>query len=127
MPLSVRETISRVEYRRKPHGNKTIIVGKRSEGVDDFIDNASMQTFMEDVLREIDLYGNDINLLQNRFVSPFSKIGADFYRFYLTDTVVVDNERCAVLSFYPRNKASFGFSGHVYVPVGDSAMFYQES
>ncbi len=123
LPLSVRETISRVEYRRKPHGNKTIIVGKRSEGVDDFIDNASMQTFMEDVLREIDLYGNDINLLQNRFVSPFSKIGADFYRFYLTDTVVVDNERCAVLSFYPRNKASFGFSGHVYVPVGDSAMF----
>jgi len=123
LPLSVRETLSRTDYRRNPHSEKTTIMGQRSDGVDEFIDKASMQTFMEDVLREINLYGNDINMLQNRFVSPLSRIGADFYRYYLTDTVIVDDARCIVLSFYPRNKSTFGFSGHIYVPENDSSMF----
>lgn len=126
LPLSVRETLSRTDWRKSPKAEKTTIKGQRSEGVDEFVDKASMQTFMEDVLREVDLYGNDINLLQNRFVSPLSRIGADFYRYYLTDTVEVDGERCIVLSFYPRNKATFGFSGHVYVPEGDSTMFIKQ-
>lgn len=123
LPLSVRETLSRVDYRRRPRSEKVTVLGQRSEGVDEMVDKASMQTFMEDVLREVDLYANDINMLQNRFVSPLSRIGPDFYKYYLTDTVEVDGERCAVLSFYPHNKAAFGFSGHVYVPVDDPSMF----
>ncbi|MDE6136506.1 MAG: carboxypeptidase-like regulatory domain-containing protein, partial [Muribaculaceae bacterium] len=123
LPLSVRETLSRVDFRRSPRSEKVTVLGQRSEGVDEMVDKASMQTFMEDVLREVDLYANDINMLQNRFVSPLSRIGPDFYKYYLTDTVEVDGERCAVLSFYPHNKAAFGFSGHVYVPVGDPSMF----
>ncbi len=123
LPLSVRETLSRYDYRRSPRSEKTTVTGLRAEGIDEMVDKRSMQTFMEDVLREVDLYGNDINLLQNRFVSPLSRIGVDFYKFYLTDTVEVDGERCIVLSFYPHNKAAFGFSGHVYVPEGDTTMF----
>lgn len=123
LPISVRETLSRYDYRKSPHSEKTTVLGQRHEGIDEMVDRQSMQTFMEDVLREVDLYGNDINLLQNRFVSPLSRIGVDFYKFYLTDTVEIDGERCVVLSFYPHNKAAFGFSGHVYVPEGDSTMF----
>ncbi len=123
LPLSVRESLGHSYYRKSPHSEKSVISGLRNEGVDEFIDPAAMQTFMEDVLREVDLYNNDINILQNRFVSPLSAIGPDFYRYYLTDTVEVDDERCIVLSFYPRNKASFGFSGHIYVPENDTTMF----
>lgn len=123
LPLSVRETFSRYDFRRSPRSEKTTVLGRRSEGIDEMVDKRSMQTFMEDVLRDVDLYDNDINLLQNRFVSPLSRIGVDFYKFYLTDTVEVDGERCVVLSFYPHNKAAFGFSGHVYVPEGDTTMF----
>ncbi|MDE6269413.1 MAG: carboxypeptidase-like regulatory domain-containing protein, partial [Muribaculaceae bacterium] len=123
LPLSVRETLSRYNYRRQPHSEKTTVLGQRAEGIDEMVDKRSMQVFAEDVLREVDLYGNDINLLQNRFVSPLSRIGVDFYKFYLTDTVEIDGERCIVLSFYPHNKAAFGFSGHLYVPEGDTTMF----
>ena len=85
-----------------------------------------MQVFLEDALREIDLYDNDVNILKNRFVSPLSKIGPDFYRYYLTDTVAIDGQDCITLAFYPRNKSMFGFNGHVYVPVGDSTMFIRK-
>jgi len=35
----------------------------------------------------------------------------------------VDDVDCIVLAFYPRNKASNGFTGHVYVEAEDSTMF----
>ena len=123
LPLSVRETFSTNHYRKSPRSEKTVVEGLRSEGVDEIADKASMQVFMEDVLREVDLYSEDINLLQNRFVSPLGRIAPDFYKFYLTDTVSVDGENCIVLSFYPHNKAAFGFSGHIYVPESDTTMF----
>ncbi len=121
--LMVKEKKGRDSFRRSPSAEKEVIEGLRSAGVDEIVDAASMRVFMEDVMREIDLYQNDINLLQNRFVSPLSRIAPDFYKFYLTDTVEVGGERCIVLSFYPHNKASFGFNGHVYVPVNDTTMF----
>ncbi len=123
LALLVQEKKSRTNHRLSPRNTREVVEGSRSAGIDQLADPASLRTYTEDVMREIDLYDNDINLLKNRFVSPLSPIAPDFYRFYLTDTVSIGNERCAVLSFYPRNKASFGFNGHVYVPVGDSTMF----
>lgn len=121
--LMVKEKKGRQSYRRSPAAEKEVVEGLRSAGVDEIVDAASMRTFMEDVMREVDLYQNDITLLQNRFVSPLSRIAPDFYKFYLTDTVEIAGEKCIVLSFYPHNKSSFGFNGHVYVPVNDSTMF----
>ncbi|MDE6265743.1 MAG: DUF5686 and carboxypeptidase regulatory-like domain-containing protein [Muribaculaceae bacterium] len=121
--LSVKEKLSEIHYRKSPESEKIYVTGIRQEGVDDFIDQKSMQTFLEDVLREVDLYDNDINILQNRFVSPLSRIAPDFYKFFLTDTVEIEGERCVELSFTPHNRAMFGFTGHIYVPQGDTTMF----
>lgn len=126
LSLMIKEKTSRENYRRSPEAERVIVTGIRSAGVDEIADKASMRTFMEDIMREIDLYANDIPLLQNRFVSPLSAIAPDFYKFYLTDTVEVAGERCIVLSFYPHNHASFGFMGHVYVPENDSTMFIRK-
>ncbi len=126
LSLMVKEKSSRDSYRRSPSSERETVMGLRSAGIDEIADQASMRTFMEDVMREIDLYQNDINLLQNRFVSPLSRIAPDFYKFYLTDTVEVDGERCIVLSFYPHNHSAFGFMGHVYVPENDSTMFIRK-
>ncbi len=124
--LSVKESLSDVHYRRHPEAEREVPIGFRSEGIDEITDAKSMQVFLEDALREIDLYDNDVNILKNRFVSPLSKIGPDFYRYYLTDTVAFDGQDCITLAFYPRNKSMFGFNGHVYVPVGDSTMFIRK-
>lgn len=121
--VAIKEKASHMYNRRHPRSTKEVIDGERSEGIDEIADRQSMQTFYRDVMREVDLYQSDINILQNRFVSPLSAIAPDFYKFYLTDTVEVDGERCIVLSFYPHNKASFGFIGHVYVPQNDTTMF----
>lgn len=124
LPLSVKEKVSEVFYRREPRSEKVYVLGIKTAGVDDIADAQSMQTLVEDMFREIDLYDDDVNILQNRFVSPLSGIAPDFYKFYLTDTVPApDGARLIELSFAPRNPASFGFTGRLYVAEGDSTMF----
>lgn len=121
--VALREKLSSVHYRRDPKGEKEYVTGLRSSGVDEMLDKQSMQTFYEDVLREVDVYDNDIVLMQTRFVSPLSRIAPDFYKFYLSDTVFVDSTRCVELTFVPRNPSTMGFTGRFYVPVGDTTMF----
>lgn len=127
LPLAVKEKVSEVFYRRDPKSEKTYLLGVRSAGVDEIADAGSMQTLMEDIFREVELYDENVNILQNRFVSPLSRIAPDFYKFYLTDTVnAPDGSRLIELSFAPRNPASFGFVGRLYVAEGDTTMFVRK-
>ncbi|MDE5728530.1 MAG: DUF5686 and carboxypeptidase regulatory-like domain-containing protein [Duncaniella sp.] len=121
--LSVREKSSQVYNRRDPRSVKEYVLGLRNAGLDEIMDPKSMQKMFEDVLREIDLYQNDIPLFQVRFVSPLSRIAPDFYKFYLTDTVVMDSVPCYELTFVPHNSSQMGFTGRMYVAAGDSTMF----
>ena len=75
----VKEKVSDVNYRKSPHSQKEHVNGMRQEGIDDILSNQeSSRQFLEDVFREIDIYGNDVNLLQKRFVSPLSRIATNF-------------------------------------------------
>ncbi|MDO5395480.1 MAG: DUF5686 family protein [Bacteroidales bacterium] len=123
LPLSVKETSSQIHCRRSPESQREVITGLKSEGVDEITDQESVRAFLQDVLREIDLYDKDINILQNRFVSPLSPIAADFYKFYITDSMEIDGEKALQLSFYPHNRSVFGFVGQMYVVPSDTAMF----
>lgn len=124
--ISVKEKYSNIFYRNTPESQKELINAIKRNGIDDFNNQESVQEFLEDIFREIDLYQNDINILQNRFVSPLSRIATDFYKFYLTDTVNIGNERCIELSFVPHSSAAFGFIGKIYVPENDSTMFIKK-
>lgn len=121
--VALREKASEVHFRHDPRTERELVKGLRQSGMDEVLDAKSMQTFYEDVMREIDIYDNDITLLQNRFVSPLSRIAPDFYKFYLSDTVTVDSTRCIELTFVPRNAATMGFTGRLYIPEGDTTMF----
>lgn len=125
LPISVKEKSSRVLYRKEGDRHKEYIAGIKRSGLDEMADEESIQKFLEDVFREVDIFQNDITLMQNRFVSPLSHIAANYYKFYL-DTVSVMGERCLELSFAPHNRESFGFNGRMYLPVADSTLFVKK-
>lgn len=121
--VSVKEKISKEYYRKSPHSEKELVTGNKSAGIDEMFDQESIQRLLEDVFREIDIFQNDITIMANRFVSPLSSIGVNFYKYYLTDTIPVDGVKCIELSFVPFTPESFGFTGRIYVPLEDTAMF----
>ncbi|MDD2961296.1 MAG: DUF5686 family protein [Muribaculaceae bacterium] len=121
--VSFKEKISKFHYRKSPASEKEYVKGITSAGIDEIFDEESVQRFVEEVFREIDIFGNDITLLLNRFVSPLSNIGTNYYKYYLTDTINVEGVKCIELSFSPHTPESFGFLGRIYVPLGDTTMF----
>ena len=126
LTVSIKEKIANNYYRRSPETEKTVVTGIKRAGIDEIFNEESVQMLYDDLFREIDIFGNDITLLSNRFVSPLSNIATSFYKYYLLDTIQVDGVRCIDLGFVPFNSESFGFTGHIYVPEGDSTYFIKK-
>lgn len=120
LPISIKETASHTIYRKEPKSKKTIIEGYNSSGIEEFFNTGDMLgTILNDVFSDINIYDDDIRLLQSYFVSPIGKGAITFYKYYLMDTVMVDRQQCVHLTFVPQNSQDFGFTGHLYV-VKDS-------
>lgn len=120
LPISIKETASRTYYRRSPKSKKTVIEGLNSTGIEEFFNTGDMLgTILTDVFSDVNIYDDDIRLLQRHFVSPIGRGAISFYKYYLMDTIMVDKRECVHLSFVPNNPQDFGFTGHIYV-VKDS-------
>ena len=116
LPLSVDETVTQHIYRKDPKKEKTIVLGQRATGVNDLIQTGEMlNTVLKDVFTDVDLYDDQIRLLQYPFTSPIGKDAIAFYRFYIVDTVYVDRDECYHLEFTPNNQQDFGFRGELWV------------
>ncbi|MGM9758823.1 MAG: DUF5686 family protein [Parabacteroides sp.] len=126
LPVSEKEKIQTVYYRQQPKTEKRIVKGYQSHGVDEIFSSDGVRQFLEEVFREVDLFQNDIPLFLQRFVSPLSTMGPDYYKYYLLDTVEVNRERCVDLGFVPHSSEMFGFTGHLYVTL-DSTYFIQKA
>lgn len=116
LPLSVDETVTQHIYRKDPKKEKTIVLGQMATGVNDLIQTGEMlNTVLKDVFTDVDLYDDQIRLLQYPFTSPIGKDAIAFYRFYIVDTVYVDRDECYHLEFTPNNQQDFGFRGELWV------------
>ena len=122
LPISGDETASQKIYRKHPKSEKTIIKGMSSTGVNELFATGDMlSTVLKDVFTDVNIYDNDIRLLQYPFISPISSSDAiSFYKFYIMDTTFVDKDKCFHLTFVPNNSQDFGFTGHLYV-LADSS------
>lgn len=116
LPISIQETSSQTVFRKSPESKKTIIKGMNSNGINEFFSTGDMLgTVLQDVFTNVNIYDDEIRLLQRRFTSPIAKEGLNFYKYYLMDTLTVDRDTCVHLTFVPQNSQDFGFTGHLYV------------
>ena len=88
LPLMVQEQVMRRVYRKNPKTEKTIIDGKRDNGVNEFFSMDMIETIIGDLFREIDIYKDNVRFMQQEFVSPISTDHAiAFYRYFIIDTL----------------------------------------
>ncbi len=126
LTVSIKEKIAENYYRRNPKAEKRVVTGIKRAGIDEIFNQESVQVLCDDFFREIDIFGNDVTLLTNRFISPLANIGPSYYKYYLQDTLLVDGVKCIDLAFVPFNTEHFGFTGHIYVPEGDTTYFVKK-
>ena len=117
IPIMVDETASEESYRKNPKTVKTTIKAQRSDGFQSMLSSGDMlTTYVKDIFTDVDIYKDNVRLLQHPFISPISTSEAiGFYHYYIQDTIMVDNERCIDVAFLPNNTQDFGFAGHLYI------------
>lgn len=122
LPLSVDETVSQHIYRKSPKQSKDIIQGQRSTGVNQLIETGNiLNSMLKDIFTDVDIYDDQVRLLQFPFTSPIGKDAVAFYRFYIEDTVYVGKDYCYHLQFTPNNQQDFGFRGELFI-LADSSL-----
>ncbi|MGB0886822.1 MAG: DUF5686 family protein [Vicingaceae bacterium] len=122
LPIFLRETASKMYYRKKPKTLKEVQNGTKMTGFDGYIDDSGVSFILDKIYQDIDIYDNNIDLLSNQFTSPISPLGPTIYKYFIIDTVNVNGNECINLAFTPRNKADFAFVGNMFI-LNDSLTY----
>lgn len=116
LPLIVQETVSDNFYRKSPKSEKRLIKAQSDKGVNELLSTGEiLTTLLKDVFTDVDIYKNECRLLQYPFKSPIADNAIGFYRYYLQDTLKIENDSVIDVGFIPNNPQDFGFSGHLYI------------
>ncbi|MBD8347150.1 DUF5686 and carboxypeptidase-like regulatory domain-containing protein [Dysgonomonas sp. HGC4] len=116
LPFSIRETLSNVYYRKDPKGTRRVVVAYQNEGLDEQMNTESMESVIAEVFKDVSITDNNINMLFQDFVSPLSSTSSvNFYKWYIIDTVMIDQKKYVNLGFVPFNTQDVGFIGNLYV------------
>ncbi len=115
LPIYIQETASKVFFRKKPKTTREHRHGVKMSGLDDYWDNEGVAALMDVLYQDVNIYDNNINIIDIQFTSPLSYLAPTFYRFYIIDTVEVNGRECIDLAFIPANKQDFGFVGDLFI------------
>jgi len=122
LPVIVNETVTQKVYRKNPKSEKSIVLGENKGGINQLIETGDiLDVILKDVFTDVDIYDDQIRLLQYPFTSPIGKDAVDFYRYYIEDTVYVNKDLCYHMQFIPNNQQDFGFRGELYI-LADSTL-----
>lgn len=115
IPLLIKEKISTVYIKNDPRNEIEIIEGTRISGFENSVFGEGIGQFLDKLSSQVDIYENNIDLLDKSFTSPVSPIGPNIYRYYITDSLMVGETKYKWLSFMPRDPNIIAFTGKMLV------------
>ncbi len=115
LPILIMESLSDQYAKKDPEETKEIIRAQKITNLNEYLDNKGVSGYLNYLYQNINIYDNEMLFLTNKFLSPIANTAPAFYRFYILDTLVVDNTNCIKLFFEPRNKEDFLFHGNLYI------------
>jgi hypothetical protein len=107
--------------RKEPVKAIKILEAQKENNIVKFIDTAGVNVYLNRLYGDqIDIYENNIFIINNQLLSPIADHSPDFYKFFITDTIRSDKDTLVELSFIPRNKGDLLFEGHLLVSLNGS-------
>ncbi|MFY0625188.1 MAG: carboxypeptidase-like regulatory domain-containing protein [Reichenbachiella sp.] len=120
LPIFLRETSSKVYYRKSPQKTIEYRKGQKMTGFEEYFDNEGISSMIDKMYQDIDIYDNSINILTQKFTSPISSIGPMTYKYYVADTLEIDSVKYFKVAFQPRNENNLAFVGNMLITTDSS-------
>jgi len=120
LPIFIKESISDHYFRKEPEASKEIIIAEKTVNLDEYIDKKGVTNYLNYLYQDINIYDAEIFFLTTKFLSPIAGSAPAFYRYYIIDTLPLNDLKCIRIFFEPRNKTDFLFHGNIYVTLDSS-------
>lgn len=117
LPVYLVEKISQYYYRKSPEKERTVVIAKDGVDFGSAIDNDGIEQIVKNLYTKVDIYKNDIFIFTRNLRSPIADDAPTWYKFFITDTTVVNNTKVVELSFTPRNTEDLLFEGKIWVTI----------
>jgi len=118
LPIYLEETLSKRYQRMYPKANKTIVTANKKTELDSrYVNNENIETYFKFIHGDIDIYENNILILNKPFLGPTADAAPVFYKFFITDTIQSAEEQFVELTFVPRNEEDRLFSGKLHITL----------
>lgn len=111
LPMFMIENLSDVYYSKSIGQKQEIVKASKITGLED----QNITQVMGDVYQNIDLYENDILLYNKNFKSPLCDNALWHYRFYLEDSLFIQNHWCYHIRFKGRRSGELAFLGNMWI------------
>ncbi len=115
LPFFLRETLSNVYYKKKGNILRERRFASKSTQIKNGPNLQTISDILDALYQDIDIYEEQISLLEKQFLSPFAKSGKNFYRYYIIDTTMLNNREVINLAFIPAVKGDLGFTGNIFI------------
>lgn len=114
LPMLITESVSKVYYRDNPSLKTEKILKTRITGVG-VTDGTTVTQMIGSSFQEYNFYQNWLNIVTKEFVSPIADVWRLYYDYDLSDSLMVDNDYCYKLDFFPRSEQELAFSGTMWI------------
>lgn len=117
LPVYLEEKLSDRFYRKNPESDKTVLLGQKKVNYGDFLDDNGISQYLKRLYADINIYDNNVVILNTQFLSPIADMGPTFYRYYIRDTVELEGIKLVKLYFTPRNPNDLLFRGTMFITL----------
>jgi hypothetical protein len=118
LPIYLKEKLSQVYYRKNPEATRNVTLGEKSVDFGPGFDTEGIGQYFKHLYAKVDIYENSSLLLGREFLSPIANSAPTYYKYFITDTVTLDNgAKLVQLSFTPRNTNDILFEGEIYITL----------
>ncbi|HEX7493224.1 MAG TPA: DUF5686 family protein [Bacteroidales bacterium] len=114
LPSYITESLSDNYFLRSPKREYTYIKATNSNGM--AFENTDMVAQLVSKQENFYFPDNTIPLINKSFISPLSRFGLLYYKYYLTDSLLIDNKYfCYEISFKPKREEDPVFHGTIWI------------
>lgn len=111
LPVYLSETIADFYYRNRPERERYDYTAIKSSGVD----NTSILTYIDGLYKKINVYDNNIKLVDVNFVSPIADNALNAYKYFINDTMLIDGRQCIQVQFSQIQYGTNTFNGFMWI------------
>lgn len=113
IPAFINETFSTTYFLKTPERTFTEINAINTSGISFDKTDLVSQLFLKQ--ENIDLSGNNVLIADKNFITPLSRSGLMYYKYYLVDSMFIDNYFSYEIRIVPKREEDPVFSGTMWI------------